>query len=74
MQKHHLALSESTHEPGIQRNSVFIGCPCPTDEGRRIASRSFIAHLHDIATRLSFRISRYGVTRTSLGITRDRSR
>jgi hypothetical protein len=62
MQEAPFALREPAHEPGIQRNSLSIGClvmmragvlqvaPSPRYRGR--------------ATRLSFRISRYGVNRT----------
>src|SRR5204863_8380539 len=56
-----LSFDQASHEPRIQRG-CSIGVPC-SDEGRRIARRI-------VAARHSFRISRYGVTRTSLGITR----
>jgi hypothetical protein len=49
-----------------------VGCSC-RDEGRRIADRIKLPR-SGAAIRLSFRISRYGVTRTSLGITLRRWR
>src|SRR5436190_9604577 len=58
-----LSFDQASHEPRIQRG-CSIGVPV-CDEGRRIARRI-------VAASLSFRISRYGVTRTSLGITRCR--